>query len=562
VVLIATACRAGNTKSVEGHGAAVATATTAPPATVAVRTGGTLVYAAEQEPAGFNINTNAAHSTATRDIMDQVWPSVFHVMPDFRVVLNKDFVVSANLTDQRPQTVVMKINPMASWSDGVPITADDFIYFWHQQRDPKHTTDNCTDPKCPSSGKLIDDYSDGTGYRNIASVSASDGGKTVTVVFSQPFADWKSLWSYIVPFHLAQKVGWNNGFDKFDPNVVISGGPFMLQSYNPTKDLTLVPNSHYWGIKPHLDSIIFHFISDPKQQVLALENKLVDFIYPQPQTDLVSAVEAISDVTSQVNFGLSFEHIDFNIKTTGLDDPVVRKAIATAIDRPQLVQLTVGQFSSKATVDNNRMFVNNQPQYKDTSGGLFNKGDVAMAKQMLEGDGYTLGSDGVYAKAGKRLSFRISTTAGNALRESTEALVQAQLKPAGIAIKIVNSESRDFFAKTLASHDFDLGLFAWVNTPFPSGNNSIYSQAPGPNYGQSGSPALDQTLIQGAGAIDPQKEADDYNAADTIIWQNMWTLPLFQTPTFIAVRDTFVNIRDNVSAEGPFWNAETWGQKP
>jgi peptide/nickel transport system substrate-binding protein len=208
------------------------------------------------------------------------------------------------------------------------------------------------------------------------------------------------------------------------------------------------------------------------------------------------------------------------------------------------------------------MFVNNQPQYKDTSGGLYSKGDVAQAKQMLEADGYTLGSDGVYAKAGKKLLFRISTTAGNSLREATESLIQSQLKPAGIAVTVVNPASSDFLGKTLPSHDFDLGLFAGVGSPFPSANDSLYLQGAPANYGQFGSAELDQVLTEGAAEIDPQKEADAYNAADTIMWQNMWSLPLYQKPTLIAVRNTYVNIHDNGSADGLFWNAETWGQKP
>jgi peptide/nickel transport system substrate-binding protein len=561
LAMVAAAC--GSSKKASSNNG-----TAAPPTgsatTAAVKQGGVLNYGADQEPTGFNLNTSKDNGTSVANVMARIWPNFFGIKPDFTIQNDKDLVVSAAVTNQNPQTVVIKINPAATWSDGVPVTADDFIYFWKMQKDPAHTNDSCTNG-CASNGKAIDDNTDGTGYKNISSITGADNGKTVTIVFSQPFGDWKSLFggtSLMPPAHIAQKVGWNDGFDKFDPNVVLSAGPWMIQSYNPTKDLTLVPNPHYWGAKPHLDSIVFHFIPDSKQQPPALQNSEVDFIYPQPQTDLVNAVQAIPGVTSEINFGLSFEHIDFNVKSPGLDDLVVRKAIATAMDRPQLVQRTVGQFSNKAKVDNNRMFVNNQPQYKDTSGGLYDKGDPAKAKQMLEADGYTLGSDGIYAKAGKKLSFRITTTAGNALRESTEALIQAQEKVAGIQINIVNLKSSDYFGKALPNHDFDLGLFAWVSTPYPSGNNSLYSQGSGSNYGQFGNAQMDQTLNQGAAEIDPAKEAADYNAADTIMWQNMWTLPLYQKPTFTAVRNAFVNIHDNASAEGPFWNSETWGLKP
>jgi hypothetical protein len=38
----------------------------------------------------------------------------------------------------------------------------------------------------------------------------------------------------------------------------------------------------------------------------------------------------------------------------------------------------------------------------------------------------------------------------------------------------------------------------------------------------------------------------------------MWTLPLFQLPELLSVRNTFVNVHDNSTAEGPFWNAQDW----
>ena len=41
----------------------------------------------------------------------------------------------------------------------------------------------------------------------------------------------------------------------------------------------------------------------------------------------------------------------------------------------------------------------------------------------------------------------------------------------------------------------------------------------------------------------------------------MATIPLYQKPTFIAWRNTFANIPDNATQEGPFWNANIWGQK-
>src|SRR5664280_930961 len=57
------------------------------------------------------------------------------------------------------------------------------------------------------------------GYRDVASVTGSNGRKTVTVVFSTPFTDWRVMFDHMVPAHIAMRVGWNSGFDLFDPAV-------------------------------------------------------------------------------------------------------------------------------------------------------------------------------------------------------------------------------------------------------------------------------------------------------------------------------------------------------
>ncbi len=53
-------------------------------------------------------------------------------------------------------------------------------------------------------------------------------------------------------------------------------------------------------------------------------------------------------MTSQINFGLTFEHLDFNFKNEHLGDLKVRQAIATGINVQELVDRTVKQFSDKA----------------------------------------------------------------------------------------------------------------------------------------------------------------------------------------------------------------------
>ena len=66
------------------------------------------------------------------------------------------------------------------------------------------------------------------GYRDIRSVKGSNKGRTVTVVFRTPFADWQMLFSNLLPAHIMEKTGWNPACTTVDPAIDLSGGPFQI----------------------------------------------------------------------------------------------------------------------------------------------------------------------------------------------------------------------------------------------------------------------------------------------------------------------------------------------
>ena len=292
-------------------------------------------------------------------------------------------------------------------------------------------------------------------------------------------------------------------------------------------------------------------------------------IYPQPQLDLVRNIKDLEPtITSKTNFGLAFEHLDMNTKDELLGQKEVRQAIAYALNRNDLVAKTVGQFDNRAQVLNNRYFVNNQPEYEDTSGGLFDKQDVAKAQSLLEGAGFAKGADGIYAKGGKRLSFELMTTQSNPLRSNTIDVITQQLKPAGIEIK--KFLNPDIFAgkekpRSLEGGQFQIALFAWVSSPYVSGNQSIYATPKGDNIGQNytraGNPKVDALFPQINAATDQNQIKELGNQVDTLLWEDMYTIPLYQKPTFIAYNSNYTGIVENATNAGPLWDATKWAQK-
>jgi peptide/nickel transport system substrate-binding protein len=217
---------------------------------------------------------------------------------------------------------------------------------------------------------------------------------------------------------------------------------------------------------------------------------------------------------------------------------------------------------------NNRYFVNNQPGYQDNSGGLYNKQDIAKAQSLLEQDGYKKGSDGIYAKNGQRLSFEIMTTQGNPLRANTIDVITQQLKPVGIEIK--KFLNPDIFAgkekpRSLEGGQFQIALFAWVSSPFISGNQSLYESpqgdAIGQNYTRGGDPRVDKLFPEINAATDDKTQQDLGNQVDKLLWDNLFTIPLYQKPTFLAYNSNYTGVQENASLAGPLWDSTKIGLK-
>jgi peptide/nickel transport system substrate-binding protein len=559
--LLAIAC-------VTGMAACSSTSSSSAPTTsssTSVKSGGSLTYALDEDVAGFNVLQADDNEFVLSEIMEQVWPQVYIIQPNNTLKLNTNVVTSATVTNTNPQTIVYQINPKATWSDGVPISASDFIYNWEAQSgNPKYTD---------VGGKAFLPVGT-TGYSSIKSVTGSNNGKTVTVVFSTPFGDWQSLFgaSYgMIPAHIAEKVGFNNGFQTFGPAVQVSGGPYEIQSYTQGEDLVEVRNPHYWGTPGNLDKIVFRFITDDSQIPPAMQNGEVNLASPEEASLAFNdAVKTISNTTTTVIPGLEFQHIDFNQANPYLALANVRHAIAYGTNRPQMVQRIVGPLTSAIGPLQNRIFMPIQPQYQNTSGGYGNF-DPSMAESLLKSSNMTMGSDGYFhpnfgPEKGQDFTLSISTTSGVPVRSEIEQLFQADMKAIGLKITIQNYNANTLFGTVGPKSEFQMIQFAWVQSPFASGSQSAYCSYTntaqcGENWNHYANPQVDKLFNEAIATINPTQAASLYNQADAIMWKDMATLPLFEAPVLTTWSNSYGNIIPNPSEQGVPWNAQEWGTK-
>lgn len=525
---------------------------------------GTLVYA-DGSPFPENLFPliGAGNTMAVGNILIRVLPAPFRSRPDYTIGLDDALMASEPTVEETDtgQVVTYALNPDAVWSDGEPITVDDFEFTWRLQR-----SSDPADGGCPALLGTV-------GYDQIVSVRAGAGQRTVVVTFEGPFPDWKSLFT-LFPAHVmdegdgaancaATTTGWPiaEGLP-----ADISGGPWQLRAENidvGEQTMTLTPNPQWYGDGPQLERVIHQTIDTgvPTVAVAALRSGEVHLITAKPQLDVADALRQLAPgISLDVSFGLSFLHLDLNTVNVHLAKPEVRRAFGLSLDRAELVAATAGQFDGRAQVLNNRFYVNTQPEYQDTAPAQYNAPDIAAAEDLLESAGYVLGPDGVYAHPlDGPLRLTLSTLPNSPLFEQTIELASVQAAKAGFAIR--KSLDPDIFAgadrpTSLESRGFDIALFTWTSSPYLSGFFELYRTGGGQNYAGGSNAAVDGLLDQLSTEVDPAAAADLANRADRLLWEEMVTIPLYQFPMVTAWNSDFEGIAPNATNAGTLWNSE------
>ncbi|MDQ3900565.1 MAG: ABC transporter family substrate-binding protein [Actinomycetota bacterium] len=520
-----------------------------------LRQGGQLSYAIDKNISNWNLLSSHGNVVETGWVLSGLLPRTFITAPDLTVAMNNELLDSAKVTATYPETIVYKIKPNAVWSDGTPITADDFIYNWKVQNGR-----DC--PDCGAAGTA--------GYDQIKSVVGTDNGKTVTVMFSKPFTDWKQLWgsgSPLYPAHLAAQrgdiktpQGLAASFTWFATTVpTYSGGPFQIENFSNNESVTLVPNPKWYGSRPKLDRVTYRVITDVDQELTALQNRQVQVIYPQPQVGQVQQVRKIPGVSSFVGLGLSWEHFDFNLTNPYLADPALRTAMFTAVDRQAIIDKTVGQFTNKIKPLNSHNFVPQQSGYEDVvSETGQGSGNLARAKQILAAAGYRIDRGQLKTAIGMTVPpLRMRYTVRNQVRQVECELFAQMVKPLGITVQVVPA---DDLGSATSLGDFDIVVFSWLATPFPySGAAQLWTTGQGSNFGRYSNPDVDRLIAAAQNSADESLARETLNQADRRLTRDAYVLPLYQKPTFIALYNDVANIRNNSSLDGPQYNIAQWG---
>ncbi len=444
-----------------------------------------------------------------------------------------------------------------NWPDGVPLTADDFIFTHKLIMDPtQEVIDRSTDEKIEKME------------------AAGADRRTLIVTWKEPYAYFHNYRAHdAVPKHLVEPL-YNQAPEqlkksRFGQSPALAGS-YTIREWVPGSHIIAEKNPHAKGFLSggYFDEIIWRVIPDTN----TLESNLV-----AGSVDAISPTGISFEQTMQFEKrhkehfdffyteGLVWEHVDFNLDNEILKDKRVRQALAYGCDREGIAQ---------------SLFFGRQPVAHGTEppkSPYFNAAirkynfDQAKAKQLLDEAGWLLpAGKSVREKNGVPLKLTIMTTSGNKTRERVEQLLQSQWSEIGVDIQIKNEPAKVFFGETMRKRKFDgMAMYAWLKDPLkvsdtlwrcdyiPTAKNNFLGQnQPGWCHKKA-----DELMKRASRELDEAKRVQIAKDFEALFAEELPALPLFFRVEVSVTKKGLANWKPTGMLQPVTWNARQWSFK-
>jgi peptide/nickel transport system substrate-binding protein len=379
---------------------------------------------------------------------------------------------------------------------------------------------------------------------------------------------------------------WTTGYDvtsvdsTTNPLLLISNGGFIVSKFTYGDSMTLVRNPRYssgpaMATKNPIKTVVIKIINDNTAAVQALRNGDIDVYYNTlPTSNDKLALEALPNVTVLTRTGGNYSHFDLRVDAANGETDVysgpfagnsarakdLRKAFLLALPRQQMVDTLIKPINPNATTMDTQFAFPGTPAYNAIvkgSGVLqYSEGTQAdrTAKALALVQKYypTASADNPAVK----VKFAHADTR---LRNLLSALIKAEAKKAGFDVEI--TAFADLFgSKGNKDARYDMTMYGFGLNAISQGNGVEAYKSDGGNneFGWRDS-ALDAILASlESDVLTPQQVAAKRLAADKIIIDNYWGLPLYANPTIAAYNKALKGIDPAPIGNNITWNFFKW----
>jgi ABC-type oligopeptide transport system substrate-binding subunit len=410
-------------------------------------------------------------------------------------------------------TYTFHLRGNAKWSNGEPVTADDFVYSLRRIEDPKVNSQYAEVLYPIKNAQEVN-----TGKAELAAlgVRALDPA-TVEITLKAPTPYFLLLLTHQTALPVNAKALAEFGSEWVRPGKMVSNGAYMLADARPGAPIRMVKNSSYWDTgHVTIDTVVFDPSEDRANVLRRYRAGELDVADDLPIDQLDWLRKNLPKDLHIAPFAGVYYYA-FNTTKPPFNDLRVRQALAMAVNREVLVEkiTLAGELPAYGFVPDGTA---NYMSQKFTWAGMSQSAREAEAVKLMRAAGYG---------PGKPLKFQLLYNTSENHKKIAVALA-AMWKKLGVEVDLVNSEFKVQVA-TLRQGDFQLGRAGWI-ADYNDAQNYLFlaeTSTKQQNYSRFSNPDYDRLMAQASLTADAAARAKLLEQAERILLREVPVLPLY-----------------------------------
>ncbi|UHS59528.1 peptide ABC transporter substrate-binding protein [Agrobacterium vaccinii] len=432
-----------------------------------------------------------------------------------------------------------KIRADAKWSDGSPVTAEDFVFSFKRVEDPK-TAAKYANILYPI--KNAEKLNKGEGKLDDLGIKAVDE-KTLEITLERPTPFFLELLAHQTALPVSKASVEKNGADFVKPGVMVSNGAYKLEAHVPNDSLTVVKNTNHWdAANTKIDKVIFYPISDQAASIRRFEAKEMDLAFDFSADQLERLRKSYGDQV-HVSPTLATYYYTFDTREAPYNDVRVRRALSMAVDR---------DFLAKEIYNGSQL-----PSYSMVPPGMGSygepaKADFASLSQLdREDEAVKLMKEAGYGEGGKPLSVEIRYNTNPNHERVATAIADMWKTTFGANVSLVNLDVASHYGYLQEGGKFNVARAGWVADYADAENFLALSVSTNKtfNYSKFNNPEFDALMKKSYDEKDPAARNKILHDAETILMREQPVAPFLTQADLWMVSSRVKGWVDNANNE-------------
>ena len=426
-------------------------------------------------------------------------------------------------------TYTFHLRDNLKWSDGTPLTAQDYLY------SIKRVITPATGAKY---AYMVTDYIKGaaeyydllgSGTADEAAIAEAEANLGVTAPDDQTlvitlnnttpyFLGILAMWTY-APVQQATVEANGDSWTQ-SPDTFICNGPFKVSAMSFGEGVTLVKNENYWNAaNVQLEEVEYRYILDMSTALSAFESGEIDGMMSVPSADLPRLKAESDSLTIWPAFGTTYYLLNNAVEP--LDDPLVRQALNLAIDRTALIDSVMQSTDTPALALVGPGYVVDGEDFTEgrSDFGLSTTANVEEAQRLLAEAGYPNGE----GFPTLRLGYYTDTV----VKKVAEAMQQMFKQNLNIDLEITTADWAVYYEQVQAG-DYDIAAMGWgADYLHPMSFLPLFETGSTQNYSNYSNPEYDALVEQARVEPDAQTAMDLMRQAEALMMEDYPFIPVF-----------------------------------